>query len=239
MNIIPAIDIMDKKVVRLEQGEFDKEKVYSENPILVAQKWKKLGAELIHIVDLDGARLGKPVNMDVVREVARNVEIDIELGGGLRSEEDIENAFKTGVRFVVIGTSAVEDLPFCKFLAEKYKDRVIFAVDVKKGKIAVRGWKVDSGVEVAEYLNRLEGIGAKKIIYTDISRDGMMAGPNLERLKAILKSTSSEVTASGGITNLEDVKVLKELEKDGLCGIIIGKALYEGKLDLREALSIK
>ena len=236
MKIIPAIDIMDKSVVRLEQGKFDKEKVYSENPVLVAKEWKRQGAKLLHVVDLDGARLGNPVNMDVVREIVKNAGIDIELGGGLRDAGNIEAAFKAGVRLVVIGTSAVIDEGFCKSLTEKYGDKIIFAVDVKDGKVAVRGWTEVSEKDAGEYIKKLETLGAKKIIYTDISRDGMMTGPNLEALKGVLQSTSLEVTASGGIRSIEDIKVLKGLEKDGLTGVIIGKALYEGKIDLREAL---
>lgn len=238
MNIIPAIDIMDKKVVRLEQGRFEKGKVYSENPVLVAKKWKDQGAKLLHVVDLDGARLGKPVNMDVVSEIVKNVTINVELGGGLRNEEDITSAFQKGVHFAVVGTSAVKDEAFCKNLVEKFGDKIIFAVDAKEGKAAVKGWKEVSGKDVTEYIKILETLGGKKMIYTDISRDGMMTGPNLETLKLILGSTSLEVTASGGISSINDIKVLKGLEKDGLKGVIIGKALYEGKIDLKEALNV-
>lgn len=236
MNIIPAIDIMEQRVVRLERGRFDKEKVYSENPVMVARTWKNRGAKLLHVVDLDGARLGKPVNLDIVREITGSVKIDVELGGGLRSEEDIDSAFRAGARFVVIGTSAATDEAFSRTLAEKFKDRVIFAVDVKDGKIAIKGWKEIAAEDALEYVKKLETLGAKKIIYTDISRDGMMSGPNLEMLKSILQSVSLEITASGGISNIGDIKALKGLEKDGLKGVIIGKALYEGKIDFKEAL---
>jgi phosphoribosylformimino-5-aminoimidazole carboxamide ribotide isomerase len=236
MKIIPAIDIMDQKVVRLERGQFDKEKVYSENPVMAAKEWKARGAELLHVVDLDGTRLGKPVALDIVREIADNVGIAIELGGGLRTEEDIESAFKAGARFAVIGTSAVEDEGFCKTVTDKFKDRVIFAVDVKDGKVAIKGWKELSAKSALEYIKNLASLGAEKIIYTDISRDGMMQGPNLEALKFILQSTTLEVTASGGISSVDDIKTLKALEPDGLKAVIVGKALYEGKIDFREAL---
>jgi len=237
MNIIPAIDIIEKKVVRLEQGKFNKEKVYSDNPVMVAKEWKNKGAKLLHVVDLEGARLGKPVNLDVIREIVRDVKIDIELGGGLRTEEDIESALKAGVRFVVVGTSAVEGEGFSKRLTEKFGDKIIFAVDAKDGKVAVKGWKELSEKEIEAYVKELEAIGAKRIIYTDISRDGMMSGPNFEILKSILSQTKLEVTASGGISSIDDIKKLKPLEKDGLTGAIIGKALYEGKIKLEEALS--
>lgn len=236
MNIIPAIDIIEKKVVRLEQGKFNKEKVYSDNPVMMAKQWENKGAKLLHVVDLEGARLGKPVNLDVVREIARDVKIDIEFGGGLRTEEDIKNALKVGVRFVVIGTSAVSDEGFCKSVTEKFGDKIIFAVDAKDGKVAVKGWKELSEKEIEAYVKELEALGAKRIIYTDISRDGMMSGPNLEILKSILSQTKLEVIASGGISSVDDIKKLKMLEKDGLTGAIIGKALYEGKIKLEEAL---
>lgn len=237
MKIIPAIDIMDKSVVRLERGEFDKEKIYSGNPTMIAEKWKLGGANLIHVIDLDGARLGRPINLDVVDEISKNVKIDIELGGGLRSEEDLKNAFVAGATYAVIGTSAVEDEAFCKELIEKYKDKVIFAVDARDGKVRTRGWREVSEYETLPYIKKLEALGAKKIIYTDISRDGMMTGPNLESLKMLLGSTALEITASGGVSNIEDIKILKGLEKDGLRSVIVGKALYEGKLDLKEAIN--
>ena len=173
-----------------------------------------------------------------MREIVDNAKIDVELGGGLRSVENIVSAFKAGARFCVIGTSAVEDEEFCKRLVTNFIDRIIFAVDAKDGKVAIKGWKEVSGEDVTEYIKKLENFGAKRIIYTDISRDGMMAGPNLENLKAVLHATSLEVTASGGVSTLEDIKVLKELEKDGLKAAIIGKALYEGKIKLEEALRV-
>jgi len=235
MRIIPAIDIIDKRVVRLEQGKFDKEKVYAENPILIAKNWKEKGATLLHIVDLDGAKIGKPINLDVIGDIAK--VIDIELGGGLRSESDIENAFKAGVKFVVIGTSAVEDESFRINLVKKFQEKIIFAVDAKDGKVAIRGWKEVSDKDALEYIKELENIGAKRIIYTDISKDGMMEGPNFQVLKAILENTNIKVTASGGVSKIEDIKKLKEIEGNGLDSIIIGKALYEGTIDLKEAIS--
>jgi len=236
MQIIPAIDIMYQRVVRLERGEFAKPKVYSENPVSVAKEWKDCGAGLLHVVDLEGARLGKPLCFDIVREIADKVGIDIELGGGLRSEEDLKGAFRAGARFAVIGTSAVTDDAFTKRMATQFKGKVIFALDVKDGKVAIKGWKELSGEDVLGYAKKLEGLGAEKIIYTDVSRDGMLVGPNLETLKSILGATSFDVIASGGVSTLDDIKALKALEKDGLAGVIIGKALYEGKIDLKEAL---
>jgi len=237
MKIIPAIDIMYRRVVRLEQGKFEKEKVYSGNPIIVAKNWMEKGAKLLHIVDLDGARLGKPVNINVIRDIIKTTGLEVELGGGLRSVENVEKAFEAGVRYCIVGTSAVQDEAFCKYVVKKYADRMIFSVDVKGGVVAIRGWGELSGKAAEEYIKELENIGAKRIIYTDISRDGMLSGPNLETLKVILENTTLEVIASGGISSIENIKVLKEYEKKGLVGVIIGKALYEGKLDLKEAIN--
>ena len=238
MQIIPAIDIVNKKVVRLSQGGFDREKVYSDDPVLVAKEWKRQGARLLHVVDLDGARLGKPKNTDVVADIAKEAKIDIEFGGGLRSEEDIESAFNAGVRFVVVGTSAVIDEAFCGRVAKKFGKKVIFAVDVKDSRVAVKGWKELSKKSASGYIVKLEALGAGRIIYTDITRDGMMAGPNREGLESVLDSTALEVVASGGISSIEDIRVLKKLESKGLVGVILGKALYEGKIDLEEAIRV-
>lgn len=238
MIIIPAIDIMGARVVRLERGRFDKEKIYSESPVMVAKEWKKCGAKLLHVVDLDGARLGKPVNLEIVGEIVKAAGIDIELGGGLRTIEDIDSAFRRGAHYVVIGTSAVKIKKFREEAAKKFAGRVIFAVDVKDGRVAVEGWKKVSGESALRYIAQLETLGAKRIIYTDISRDGMMQGPNLDMLKSILQATSLEIAASGGISSIDDIKALKKLEKDGLKAVIIGKALYEKKIDLAEAISV-
>ncbi len=238
MDIIPAIDIMERKVVRLRQGKFDKGKVYSKSPVLAAEEWKASGARLIHVVDLDGARLGRPACLDIVAEIVKNVPVDIEVGGGLRSVRDVEDVFAAGARFAVIGTGAVEDGAFRARLMGRFGDKIIFAVDIKNGKVAVKGWEEVSQIGADAYIKELETSGAKKIIYTDVSRDGMMTGPNLALLKSILRLTSLEVIASGGIRSIEDIKALKELEKNGLRAVIVGKALYEGKIDFEEAINV-
>jgi len=238
MEIIPAIDIIKGKVVRLEKGRFDREKVYTDDPVEKAKEWSDLGAKVLHVVDLDGAKIGKPQNLSVIKKIVDSTGLDIELGGGLRDEKNIAEAFSLGIKYAVVGTSAVQDSGFCTRMIKKYKDRIIFAVDVKDGMVAIKGWQESSNTAVAEYLRRLEKIGAKTIIYTDISKDGMMAGPNIAALSEILSATSLDVIASGGISRLRDIKVLKGLEKDGLKGVIIGKALYEGKIDLKEALDV-
>jgi phosphoribosylformimino-5-aminoimidazole carboxamide ribotide isomerase len=236
MIIIPAIDIIDKKVVRLEQGEFGKMKVYAENPVAMAELWQKRGAKLLHIVDLEGARLGKPVNTDVINEIIKNIKLPVEVGGGLRNDKDMDTLFNIGANYAVVGTSGLKDEAFCRRMVTKYGEKIVFAVDVKHGKVAIRGWKEVSETDAAQYIKKIQDFGAKRIIYTDISGDGMMTGPNLEVLKTVLSSTSLEVTASGGVASIEDIKALKELEQDGLHSVIVGKALYEGKLDLGEAI---
>jgi len=237
MEIIPAIDIIGGKVVRLEMGRFNKSKFYMEDPVEKAKEWSGLGARLLHVVDLDGAKTGTPKSLGIVKKIVSSVEADIELGGGLRKEEDIESALRAGVKFVVVGTRAIQDEAFCGLIAEKYSDKVVFAVDVEGGRVAIKGWKENSGITAEEYIKRLEKLGAKKIIYTDISRDGMMTGPNLEALKAILRSTDISVIASGGVSSIDDIKALKGIGGGKLSGVIIGKALYEGKIDLNEAMT--
>ena len=238
MKIIPAIDIMNRQVVRLEKGEFDRVKVYSDNPVSVARRWKSLGATMLHIVDLDGARDGKAINIDIVSKIALTEGLITEFGGGLRTEADIDNAFQIGVNFAVLGTSAVGDEDFLKLIIGKFGKRVVFAIDIKNGKVAVKGWQESSSLGAAEYVKTLERLGARRIIYTDISKDGMMVGPNLKGLEEILNSTSMDVIVSGGVSSVEDIKKLKPFEEKGLFGIIMGKALYEGTVDLKEALSV-
>lgn len=236
MKIIPAIDIMKGSVVRLEQGDFDSKKVYSDDPVRVAGEWKAEGADILHVVDLDGAREGRPVNLDVASAVSRQVKIDLEFGGGLRSADDIDMALKNGVRFAVVGTKAVTDVKFCSEIIERFRERIIFAVDVKDGMVRIKGWEDVSQVGIFDYVKKLESLGAKRIIYTDISRDGMMKGPNLDGLRSLVRSTSVEVIASGGVSTIEDIKALKKLENGAIYGVIVGKALYEGKIKLGEAM---
>jgi len=236
MLIIPAIDIIRGKVVRLKQGKFDNCVTYSEDPLSVAARWKDEGAELLHLVDLDGARIGRPHNIAVISRITQDAGMKVEFGGGLRNEGDICNALEHGATFVVIGTKAIEDERFCKRIISHFGEKIIFAIDIKDNKLAIKGWENMSDKSVPDYLRKLEELGAKSIIYTDISKDGMMGGPNLDFLKMVLETTRMEVTASGGISTKEDIKALKKLKKHNLRGAILGKALYEGKIDLQEAI---
>ena len=237
MKIIPAIDIRGGRVVRLAQGVAELETVYSDDPVAVAQKWAAFGVELIHVVDLDGALKGRPVNLDVVKKITSGVRSKVELGGGMRDEAAIEAAFAIGVDKVVIGTRAVEE-NFVRRITQKYGDKIVAGVDAALGSVRVQGWLLDAKISAKDFVKRLENGGIKTINYTDILKDGMLEGPNIDSLREILNSTKMDIVASGGITTLVDIKKLRALGKSNLTGVIIGKALYENKIDLFEAMRI-
>ena len=238
MLIIPAIDLKDGKVVRFTQGKYDK-KVYSHNPDKTAKHWVRQGAEFLHIVDLDGAIKGSPKNLDSLKIILKSVDVPIEFGGGVRKKDTVKKLIDMGVTRVVIGTLAVEDQKFLKEIFKKFRDRIIVSIDEAKGNILTRGWRQKAKLlNSSDLAKRLKDIGFDKIIYTDISRDGTLKGPNKNGIKKILKETGLKVIASGGISSLEDIRNLRRLEKNGLLGVIVGKALYEGKFTLAEALKI-
>ncbi len=237
MRVIPAIDIRGGKVVRLLQGDYAKETVYSDSPLDYAKKWDRCGAKMIHIVDLDGALEGKLKNEEVMRRIAAEVNADIELGGGIRDEKTIENVLAAGVDRVVLGTSALDE-GFVKRMGWRFGKKIIVGIDAKDGIVRTKGWIQNTHFSAVDFARRLEDTGIGGIIYTDISRDGMLEGPNIAELEAMLKATSVGVVASGGVSTLEDITELKALESRGLAGVIIGKALYEGKIDLAEAIQI-
>lgn len=238
MLIIPAIDIREGQVVRLVQGNFDQETVYSHDPLEVARRWKEEGAEFLHIVDLDGAREGKPRNLKWVEKIAQQVSTPIQMGGGIRSLEVIEEVFKRGVQRVVMGTEAVESPDLIREACEEYGEKIAVGIDAQDGLVAIRGWTSSTSRKAVTLARRMEGLGVRTIIFTDIKSDGMLNGPNVRGLKELLEATSVSLIASGGVSNLDDVKKLKELEKDGLQGVIIGKALYTGGVNLKEAIAI-
>lgn len=235
MLVIPAIDIKGGKVVRLMQGAADKETVYSDDPVAVAQRWAAFGVGLIHVVDLDGALEGKPKNLDVVKRIVKAVRSKVELGGGMRDEKAIEEAFGSGVEKVVIGTRALDE-GFLRKITQKYGARIVAGVDASSGSVKTKGWVFDTKIKSKDLAKRLEDDGIRTINYTDISKDGMLEGPNIGSLKEILDSTKIDIVASGGVTTLDDIRKLKALGKRNLAGVIIGKALYEDKIDLREAM---
>lgn len=237
IKIIPAIDIKDGKVVRLEQGLAERETVYAESALEVAKKWASAGAELIHVVDLDGAFCGRLKSLNAVKEIADNVDTTIELGGGIRDEASIKAAFDSGVDKVVIGTKAF-DGRFLKKMSNAYKDRIVVGIDARGGVVFTKGWLEGTKTRAIDLVMAIEKCGIGTINYTDISRDGMLSGPNMDGLKEVLRSTRMKVVVSGGVSTLDDVRKLKDLESEGLTGIIIGKALYEGKIDLAEAIKV-
>ncbi|MDF2522820.1 MAG: 1-(5-phosphoribosyl)-5-((5-phosphoribosylamino)methylideneamino) imidazole-4-carboxamide isomerase [Clostridiales bacterium] len=233
MIIYPAIDIKDGKCVRLQQGSFDAVTVYSDNPAEMARKWEECGASWLHTVDLDGARGGNPINLPVVGEIAKSVKMPVQMGGGIRNLKVIESAIENGISRVILGTSAVNDPQFVKEALRKFEKSIVIGIDAKDEKVAIEGWEKLSSFTAAEFAKRMEDLGAGTIIYTDISTDGMLKGPNLKAMEQMLKAVSMDVIASGGVSKLQDIKDLKEV---GVAGVIVGKALYTGNLDLREAI---
>ena len=234
MIIFPAIDILQGRCVRLIQGDYNREKVYSDSPVDMAKQWEAKGAEFIHIVDLDGAKSGKSINEDIIIEIAKSVNIPIQVGGGIRSMETVKTYLDNGVNRVIIGTAAIEDEAFLKEAVEVYSERIVVSLDAKNGYIATDGWTDTSDVLALDLAKKLETIGVKTIVYTDIAKDGMLQGPNLEEQKAINEATKMDVIASGGVTTKEDVENLKQLN---MYGAIVGKALYDGKITLEELLN--
>lgn len=237
MEIIPAIDIKQKKLVRLIGGRFDSCTYYSMTPIEAACLWEKQGADWLHLVDLDGAAEGKLVNIDIVEQILKNVSIPIQLGGGIRTEDDLRKVFSLGVSRAVVSTSFLEDVDFQKDLVRKYNNNLAISLDVKENKIMVRGWIKQLSLDLETVLIKFEKLNIKLLIYTDISKDGALTGMDIENLKKFLRLSSIPVIASGGITTLKQIEELGRINEN-LYGIIIGKALYEQKFKLKEALSV-
>ncbi len=235
MKIIPAIDLKNGRCVRLLQGKEDQETVYGEDPVETALSFEEQGAEQIHLVDLDGAFRGESKNLEQVERIAQAVKVPIELGGGIRSLDDISRVFDLGVNFVIIGTIAVKNPKILEEAIKNFQNQLILGLDAKDGKVAVSGWVEVTEFSDEEFANQWKQHGIKRMIYTDIARDGMLTGPNLSSLRRIAISTGLKVTASGGVSSLDDLKQLVELERDGVDEVIVGKAIYERQLDLREA----
>lgn len=233
MVIFPAIDLRNGKCVRLEQGEAGKETIYDEDPVERAKMWERKGAKSIHVVDLDGAFSGVGENRKIVGKIVDNVNIPVQLGGGIRSIEDIEDALMQGVSKVIIGTSALEKEDFLEKALEIYKDKIAVSVDAKDGYVATDGWTKVSNVRAEYFAQALENMGVKTIIYTDIAKDGMLSGPNFGEIKKLRDSLSIDVIAAGGVSSPEDVEKLREIKVNGA---IIGKALYTEDIKLEEVL---
>jgi phosphoribosylformimino-5-aminoimidazole carboxamide ribotide isomerase len=237
MLIIPAIDLKDGRCVRLFQGELDKETVYFENPLDAARYWLAGGATWIHVVDLNGAVEGRPVHTRAVEAICRS-GLSVELGGGLRSMEAVEAALALGVARVVIGTAAYGDADFLRALCKKFPGKIVVGVDARRGKVAVKGWTETTPMDAVDLARRCADDGASRIIYTDIGRDGTREGVNIDETLKIARAVNIPVIASGGVATLDDLRRLIPLEKDGVEGVIVGKALYSGAFTLAEALAV-
>ncbi len=233
MNLYPAIDLLNKRCVRLYKGEYSKVTDYGD-PVEMARKWKNMGATFLHLVDLDGAKMGKSVNLDVVKNIIDNVGIDCELGGGIRTLEKIDEILSIGVKRVILGSAALKNPTLVKAAIEKYgSERIVVGVDTKNFKVATEGWIEESNVDALEFAHILEKNLVKYIIFTDISKDGTLEGFNVEQTKKLIDNTNINIIASGGVKTIEDLRKANEI---GCEGIIIGKAMYEGTIDLKKAI---
>jgi phosphoribosylformimino-5-aminoimidazole carboxamide ribotide isomerase len=233
MIIYPAVDVKDGKCVRLAQGKFNDVTVYSDEPVEMAMKWERLGAEYLHVVDLDGARTGEPQNIATISDMAVRLGIPLQMGGGIRSIETIEIILCKGIQRVILGTSAVKDTNLVKKALKTFENNVVIGIDARDGIVAIEGWAKTSEFTAVGFAKKMEDLGAKTIIYTDISKDGMLSGPNLKAMEEMTKAVSIDIIASGGVSTIKDVEALKNI---GVSGAIIGKALYTGDLKLEDAI---
>lgn len=231
MIIFPAIDILNGKCVRLIQGDYQQETVYSDSPVNMALEWERKGAEYLHLVDLDGAKTGQSINKQVIKEIAQSVSIPVQVGGGIRSIETVKEHIENGVSRVIIGTAAISDPDFLQEAVDTYEDKIAVSIDAKNGYVATDGWTRTSEIKAIDLLLELEQMGVETIVYTDILKDGMLQGPNFAELTTINQATSIDVIASGGVTTKEDVQQLQSMD---LYGAIIGKALYDGNLKFED-----
>lgn len=238
MIIIPAIDIRNNKAVRLTQGRFDREIVYHENPVTLAQEWESQGASMIHIVDLDGAEKGLLSNFKTIQSIRKILRIPIQVGGGIRDENSIGMLLDCGITRIILGTRAIEDLNFLKTMLSKWKHQIIVSLDCVQGKVMKKGWTESSEKEGTLMAKTLEDCGLQTLIYTDIARDGILKGPNLQGIQKMLKTVSIDIIASGGIASLDNIQSLLSMKHSRLKGVIVGKALYEKKLTLKEAINL-
>lgn len=236
MLLIPAIDLKDGKCVRLRQGRMEEDTVFSHDPVAVADRWVEVGARRLHVVDLNGAFAGRPVNADAIRRIAEaHPDVPIQVGGGIRDDDTIEQYLEMGVSYVILGTNAVNVPHFVGDACSEFPGHIMVGLDAKEGKVAIDGWSKLSNHDVVDIAQRFEREGVEAIIYTDISRDGMMAGVNVDATVALARSITIPVIASGGVSTLDDIRRLCAAAKEGIMGAIVGRALYEGDLDLAES----
>ena len=237
MIIFPAIDLRGGHCVRLYKGDFSKEEIFSDHPGEMAKKWESMGAKYLHVVDLDGARGGQSENLPAVREILASVHIPIELGGGIRTMEHIETILSLGVRRVILGSAAVESPELVREAVEKYGERVVVGIDARDGVVAVKGWEQSGGIDAAAFAKDMTALGVQTIIHTDISRDGTLSGVNVKASVELARASGASVVVSGGVRSMEDIKEVKRHEQDGLVGVIAGRSIYTGALDLAAAIA--
>jgi phosphoribosylformimino-5-aminoimidazole carboxamide ribotide isomerase len=238
MIIIPAIDLKNGEAVRLSQGRMDEVTVYSRDPVEVALRWQSLGAKRLHIVDLDAAVSGAPRNKDMVKRICSEVTMEVELGGGIRDSKTVAEYFDAGVKYAILGTAAVRDPAFRDACCTAWPGRIIIGIDASQGMVAVQGWTESTSLSATELAGRLDSAAVHAIVYTDISRDGMLTGPNIVETAKLAQAISIPVIASGGMSRIEDVKNLLAVESSGIKGIIIGRALYTGGIELKDAIEL-
>ena len=238
MIIYPAIDIRGGRCVRLTEGRFDAETVFADDPAEMALKWAGMGAEFLHLVDLDGALAGEGKNVPVIERILQSVNIPVQLGGGIRNLETIEKLLALGVSRLILGSAAVKNPQLVEEACKKYPGHIAVGIDAKNGDVAIEGWGKGSGVAATELAKKMAAYGVETIIYTDISRDGMLSGVNVEATAALARACGVPIIASGGVASLEDIRRVKAVEADGVQGCIIGKAIYTGAVDLKAALAL-
>jgi phosphoribosylformimino-5-aminoimidazole carboxamide ribotide isomerase len=238
MLVIPAIDLSDGQCVRLQRGDMARKTVFSSDPVATALRWQEAGAPILHMVDLDGAVSGESKNLAVVEKVVKRLQIPVELGGGLRTRQDVARVLDLGVQWAIMGTSALANRPELEACLAQFPGRLLVSIDARDGKVAVSGWTQTSRVSALELALQVQSLGVSRIIFTDIATDGMLQGPNLESVRDLARAIDAEVIASGGVTTLEDIRRLRTLEPLGVVGCIVGRALYSGTLDLREAIAV-
>ncbi len=236
MLLIPAIDLKGGQCVRLRQGKMDDATVYSDDPAAMAKRWADEGAQRLHVVDLDGAIKGHPMNLKAIEKIVAAVKIPVQVGGGIRDEETVQHLLDAGAAYIIVGTKAITAPHFLHDLCLEYPRHILVSIDAKDGRVALNGWAKVTGHDAVEAAIHCERDGAEAIIYTDIAKDGMMSGFNVETTRALAKSVKTPVYASGGISSLKDLKLLKEMEPDGVAGCVVGRALYEGSFTLKDAL---
>jgi phosphoribosylformimino-5-aminoimidazole carboxamide ribotide isomerase len=236
MQVIPAIDLLNGRCVRLYQGDYEKSEVFGENPADTAKKWVDEGATRLHVVDLDGAKAGKVVNLSAIEAIVNAVSIPVEVGGGLRGKESVQQLFNIGVEWAILGTVAVEKPQLVQQLAEEFPQKIIVGIDARNGKVATRGWLETSEVLATQLAVQMQEFGAAEVIYTDIHRDGTLSGPNLDALRELAAVVDIPIIASGGVSSVTDLLSLLALEPQGVTGAIVGRALYTGDISLREAV---